>query len=114
MVKAGKQSVINAAAKPSLASFADEVVVTAMGSKGKEKLNYGTNIDSKEVMEESAKPLWAQMQGKISGLSVSSTGGSPNASSDYQPQEFLHKSQSIKMNLVGYRYCSLAAVLCLS
>ena len=81
-VKAGKQSVINVVMKPS-SIMVDEVVVTAMGVKAeKKKLNYAVQtLDSKEVMGGVSTNLVSTMQGKISGLSVSSTGGSPNASS---------------------------------
>lgn len=81
-VKAGKQPVINVVMKPS-SIMVDEVVVTAMGVKAeKKKLNYAVqSLDSKEIMGGVNTDFVNTLQGKISGLSVNSTGGSPNATS---------------------------------
>lgn len=81
-VKVSKQSVINVVMKPS-SIMVDEVVVTAMGVKAeKKKLNYAVqSLDSKEIMGGSNTDFVNTLQGKISGLSVNSTGGSPNATS---------------------------------
>ena len=84
-VKAGKQSVINVVMKPS-SIMVDEVVVTAMGVKAeKKKLNYAVqSLDSKEIMGGANTNFVNTLQGKISGLSVSTSGGSPNAESQIQ------------------------------
>lgn len=81
-VKAGNRSVINVVMKPS-SIMVDEVVVTAMGVKAeKKKLNYAVqSLDSDEIMGGANTNFVNSLQGKISGLSVSSTGGSPNATS---------------------------------
>ena len=81
-VKIGKQSVVNVVMKPS-SIMVDEVVVTAMGVKAeKKKLNYAVqSLDSEEIMGGANTNFVNTLQGKISGLSVSTSGGSPNASS---------------------------------
>lgn len=81
-VKAGNRSVINVIMKPS-SIMVDEVVVTAMGVKAeKKKLNYAVqSLDSKEIMGGANTNFVNTLQGKISGLSVTPSGGSPNASS---------------------------------
>lgn len=81
-VKVAKQSVINVVMNPS-SIMVDEVVVTAMGVKAeKKKLNYAVqSLDSEEIMGGANTSFVNTLQGKISGLSVSTSGGSPNASS---------------------------------
>ena len=74
-VKIGKQSVVNVVMKPS-SIMVDEVVVTAMGVKAeKKKLNYAVqSLDSEEIMGGANTNFVNTLQGKISGLSVSTSG----------------------------------------
>ncbi|MDR1526341.1 MAG: SusC/RagA family TonB-linked outer membrane protein [Dysgonamonadaceae bacterium] len=60
-----------------------EVVVTAMGVKTeKKRLNFAVQgISGNELSEKKATNFVNALQGKIAGLSVSSSGGSPNAGS---------------------------------
>lgn len=61
----------------------DEVVVTAMGVRSeKRELNFAVqSVDSEEILNERSSSFVDALQGKIAGLDVSSTGGSPSASS---------------------------------
>jgi len=61
----------------------EEVVVTAMGVRSeKRRLNFAVqSVDSEEILKEKESNFVDALQGKISGLEVSSTGGSPTASS---------------------------------
>lgn len=65
------------------ALFIDEVVVTAMGVRSeKKRLNFAVqSVNSDEIINEHQASFVDALEGKISGLSVSSTGGSPSASS---------------------------------
>lgn len=61
----------------------DEVVVTAMGIRSeKRKLNFAVqSVDSEELNEGRQTNFVDALQGKIAGIEVSGTGGSPSASS---------------------------------
>ncbi len=61
----------------------DEVVVTAMGIRSeKRKLNFSVqSVDSEDLNEGRQTNFVDALQGKISGVEVSGTGGSPSASS---------------------------------
>jgi TonB-dependent SusC/RagA subfamily outer membrane receptor len=61
----------------------DEVVVTAMGIRSeKRKLNFSVqSVDSEELNEGKQANFVDALQGKIAGIEVSGTGGSPSASS---------------------------------
>ena len=76
------RSAINVVMKSS-SILVDEVVVTAMGIKTeKKKLNFAVqSLDSDELMGGANTNFVSSLQGKVSGLSVTSSGGSPNASS---------------------------------
>ncbi|HQF12108.1 MAG TPA: TonB-dependent receptor plug domain-containing protein, partial [Paludibacteraceae bacterium] len=61
----------------------DEVIVTAMGVKAeKKKLNFAVQSVDAEAITDGRSPNFVNsLQGKISGVSVTSSGGSPNAGS---------------------------------
>ncbi|MEE4287495.1 MAG: SusC/RagA family TonB-linked outer membrane protein [Mariniphaga sp.] len=61
----------------------EEVVVTAMGIRSeKRKLNFAVqSVDSEELNEGKQTNFVDALQGKIAGIEVSGTGGSPSASS---------------------------------
>ena len=63
-----------------------EVVVTAMGqTQEKKKLNFAVqSLDSNEITAGVSNNLASTLQGKVSGLQIMSTGGSPNASQTIQ------------------------------
>ena len=73
---------VNVLMKPS-SIMVDEIVVTAMGIKTeKKKLNFAVqSLDSDELMGGANTNFVNSLQGKVSGLSVTTSGGSPNASS---------------------------------
>ncbi len=81
-IKVDGRTTINVTMKTS-SIMVDEVVVTAMGvTTQKKKLNYAVqSLDSDELMGGANTNLVSALQGKVSGLSVTSNGGSPNASS---------------------------------
>ena len=61
----------------------DEVIVTALGiKKNKKSLGYAVqNIKSEELLDGNQSNMVNSLQGKIAGVSISSAGGSPGASS---------------------------------
>jgi len=81
-VKVNGQSVINVALEEN-AQVLSEVVVTAMGqTQEKKKLNFAVqNLDSEQVTAGGSANFANSLQGKISGLQVSTSGSSPNGSS---------------------------------
>ncbi|MFI3239693.1 MAG: SusC/RagA family TonB-linked outer membrane protein [Bacteroidales bacterium] len=81
-VEVGSQSVFNVVLS-SNTQVLEEVVVTAMGqTQEKKKLNFAVqSLDSDEVTAGSSTNIASNLQGKVSGLQVASTGGSPNSSS---------------------------------
>lgn len=80
-VKVGKQSVINVELQSSSIQL-EEIVVTAMGVKSeKKKLNFAVqSLSSDEIIAGQSANFVSSLQGKIAGLQTTSTGGSPNAS----------------------------------
>lgn len=62
----------------------DEVVVTAMGIKQQARsLGYAAqNVSSKEITESNQPNLVNTLQGKVAGVQVTNSGGSPGASSN--------------------------------
>lgn len=81
-VKLGNQSSLNIVLKASSVQM-DEVVVTAMGVKAeKKRLNFAVQtLEADEVTAGQSANFVNSLQGKISGVTVSGGGGSPNASS---------------------------------
>ena len=61
----------------------DEVVVTAMGiSQEKKRLNFAVQaVDADEITRDKQANFVDALQGRIAGVEISGTGGSPNASS---------------------------------
>ena len=61
----------------------DEVVVTAMGVKQeKKRLNFAVqNVNSNELTESRSANVLNSLQGKVAGVNVTTSGGSPNAGS---------------------------------
>ena len=84
-VKIGKQQSLNIVMKDD-AKVHGEVVVTAMGqTQEKKKLNFAVqSLDSNEISAGVSNNLASTLQGKVSGLQILSTGGSPNASQTIQ------------------------------
>lgn len=84
-VKIGKQQSLNIVMKDD-AKVLGEVVVTAMGqTQEKKKLNFAVqSLDSNEISAGVSNNLASTLQGKVSGLQILSTGGSPNASQTIQ------------------------------
>ncbi|MGM9812049.1 MAG: SusC/RagA family TonB-linked outer membrane protein [Muribaculaceae bacterium] len=84
-VKIGKQQSLNIVMKDD-AKVLGEVVVTAMGqTQEKKKLNFAVqSLDSDEISAGVSNNLASTLQGKVSGLQILSTGGSPNASQTIQ------------------------------
>ena len=84
-VKVGKQQSLRIIMKDN-AQLLGEVVVTAMGqTQEKKKLNFAVQqLDSKEISAGVSNNLASTLQGKVSGLQILSTGGSPNASQTIQ------------------------------
>lgn len=81
-VPVGSQSVIDIKMKDN-ATLLDEVVVTAMGqTQEKKKLNFAVQaLNSDEVNAGNSANFVNSLQGKVAGLQVSMSGGSPNSSS---------------------------------
>lgn len=78
----GNRSVINVSMEMN-AELLGDVVVTAMGqSQAKAKLNYNVQeLKSDEVLAGQATNPITTLQGKVSGVTVSNAGGSPNSAS---------------------------------
>lgn len=68
---------------PANAEVLDAVVVTAMGqSQAKSKLNFGVQeLKSDEVLAGQSANFVNSLQGKVAGVQVSTSGGSPNSAS---------------------------------
>lgn len=68
---------------PASAEVLDAVVVTAMGqSQAKSKLNFGVQeLKSDEVLAGQSANFVNSLQGKVAGVRVSTSGGSPNSAS---------------------------------
>ena len=84
-VKVGTQQSLTIVMKDN-AQVLGEVVVTAMGqTQEKKKLNFAVqSLDSNEITAGVSNNLASTLQGKVSGLQIMSTGGSPNASQTIQ------------------------------
>ena len=82
-IPVGTQSVVNVTLNPSSSQQLDEVVVTAMGIREeKKKLNFAVqSLNADEVTAGQSANFVNSLQGKIAGVQVSGSGGSPNASS---------------------------------
>lgn len=80
-VSVANRTKINVVMKSS-SIMVDEVVVTAMGvTASKKKLNYAVqSLNSDEITSSQSANFVSSLQGKIAGLQVSPSGGSPNAS----------------------------------
>ncbi len=76
------QTVVNVALAEETLGL-DEVVVTAMGIKSeKRKLNFAVQSVNEDDLIAAREPNFVEaLEGRIAGLEISSTGGSPNASS---------------------------------
>lgn len=81
-VKVGNRSVVDVVLDEN-SQLLEEVVVTAMGqSQAKSKLNFGVQeLKSDEVVAGQSTNFVNSLQGKISGVQVSTAGGSPNSAS---------------------------------
>ncbi len=84
-VKIGNQETLNIVLKEN-SQVLSEVVVTAMGqTQEKKKLNFAVqSLDSDQLTAGVSSNLASTLQGKVSGLQIQSTGGSPNASQTIQ------------------------------
>jgi TonB-linked SusC/RagA family outer membrane protein len=84
-INLGNQSKINVKMVPENISV-DEVVVTAMGiSKEKKALGYAVeNVGGQELTQAANTNLGTAIQGKVSGIEVSSSSGMPGASTKIQ------------------------------
>ena len=84
-VKVGKQDNYNVVLKEN-SQVLGEVVVTAMGqTQEKKKLNFAVqSLDSEQLTAGATTNIASTLQGKVSGLQIQSTGGSPNSSSTIQ------------------------------
>ena len=84
-VKVGNQDNYNIVLKEN-SQVLSEVVVTAMGqTQEKKKLNFAVqSLDSDQLTAGVSTNLASTLQGKVSGLQIQSTGGSPNASQTIQ------------------------------
>ena len=80
-IKVGKQSVINVELKSSSVQL-EEIVVTAMGVKTeKKKLNFAVqSLSSDEIVAGQSSNFVNALQGKVAGIQTSTSGGSPNSS----------------------------------
>lgn len=84
-VNVGTKSVVNVTMQSSSQTL-DEVVVTAMGVKAeKKKLNFAVQrLNADEVTAGQSANFVNSLQGKVSGVQVANSGGSPNAASQIQ------------------------------
>jgi len=80
-VKVGKQSVINVELKSSSVQL-EEIVVTAMGVRTeKKKLNFAVqSLSADEIVAGQSSNFVNSLQGKVAGIQTSTSGGSPNSS----------------------------------
>lgn len=80
-LKVGKQSVINVELKSSSVQL-EEIVVTAMGVRTeKKKLNFAVqSLSADEIVAGQSSNFVNSLQGKIAGVQTSTSGGSPNSS----------------------------------
>ena len=80
-LKVGKQSVINVELKSSSVQL-EEVVVTAMGVRTeKKKLNFAVqSLSADEIVAGQSSNFVNSLQGKVAGVQTSTSGGSPNSS----------------------------------
>lgn len=78
----GDQSVLNVVLTPK-SQVLEEVVVTAMGIKTeKKKLNFAVQSVNSDALTEGQQANFINgLQGKVSGISVTNSGGSPNSGS---------------------------------
>lgn len=81
-VKVGTKTTLNVEMKAN-STVLEEVVVTAMGqTQEKKKLNFAVqSLDSDQVAAGNSANFVNSLQGKVAGLQVSMTGGSPNSTS---------------------------------
>ena len=84
-VKIGKQQSLNIVMKED-SKVLGEIVVTAMGqTQEKKKLNFAVqSLNSDEISAGVSNDLASTLQGKVSGLQILSTGGSPNSAQTIQ------------------------------
>ena len=84
-VKIGKQQSLNIVMKED-SKVLGESVVTAMGqTQEKKKLNFAVqSLNSDEISAGVSNNLASTLQGKVSGLQILSTGGSPNSAQTIQ------------------------------
>ena len=84
-VKIGKQQSLNIVMKED-SKVLGEIVVTAMGqTQEKKKLNFAVqSLNSDEISAGVSNNLASTLQGKVSGLQILSTGGSPNSAQTIQ------------------------------
>ena len=84
-VKVGNQDTYNIVLKEN-SQVLGEVVVTAMGqTQEKKKLNFAVqSLDSDQLTAGATTNIASTLQGKVSGLQIQSTGGSPNSTSTIQ------------------------------
>ncbi len=84
-VKIGNQQSLNIVLKEN-SQVLGEVVVTAMGqTQEKKKLNFAVqSLDSDQLTAGVSTNLASTLQGKVSGLQIQGTGGSPNSSQTIQ------------------------------
>ncbi|MFB6341835.1 SusC/RagA family TonB-linked outer membrane protein [Saccharicrinis sp. FJH62] len=80
-VEIGSKTTINVTLEPSQVSI-DEVVVTALGIKRKEKaLGYAaTSVNSDEIVKSQTNDVMSALSGKIAGVDISTSSSSPGAS----------------------------------
>ncbi|VBB48056.1 SusC/RagA family TonB-linked outer membrane protein [uncultured Paludibacter sp.] len=81
-ISIGNQSVINVVLTPD-SKVLEEVVVTAMGIKTeKKKLNFAVQSVNSDALTEGQQANFINgLQGKVSGINVTQSGGSPNSGS---------------------------------
>jgi TonB-linked SusC/RagA family outer membrane protein len=82
-VTVGDRTIINIALNPT-ATTLQQVVVTALGIEREVRtLTYNVqNVDSDEIMASRQENLVNALQGRVSGVQITSTGGAPGASSE--------------------------------
>ncbi len=79
----GTQAVINVALQP-LATMLEQVVITALGIRREERtLTYNVqSVGSESIMASRQENVVNSLQGRISGVQITSTGGAPGSSSE--------------------------------
>lgn len=82
-VLVGNQSVINVALEP-LATTLEQVVITALGIRREERtLTYNVqNVDSESIMASRQENVVNALQGRVSGVQITSMGGAPGSASE--------------------------------